>query len=47
VKIMEEYFGLEDEEDQNLAPALDASANQFAFNQPAAPTGGFDFGGMQ
>ena len=30
-----------------LAPALDASANQFAFNQPAAPTGGFDFGGMQ
>ena len=47
VKIMEEYFGLEDEEDQNLAPALDAGANQFAFNQPAAPTGGFDFGGMQ
>jgi importin subunit alpha-1 len=47
VKIMEEYFGLEDEEDQNLAPALDTSANQFAFNQPAAPTGGFDFGGMQ
>lgn len=47
VKIMEEYFGLEDEEDQNLAPALDAGANQFAFAQPAAPTGGFDFGGMQ
>ena len=36
VKIMEEYFGLEDEEDQNLAPAMDANANQFAFAQPGA-----------
>ena len=48
MKILEEYFGLEDEEDQNLAPAADANAAQFAFNpQPAAPQGGFDFSGMQ
>ena len=42
------YFGGDDEvEDQNLAPAMDANANQFAFAQPAVPQGGFDFGGMQ
>jgi hypothetical protein len=33
--------------DQNLAPAMDANANQFAFQQPTVPQGGFNFGGMQ
>ena len=48
IKILEEYFGLEDEEDQNLAPAMDANANQFAFQAaPMVPQGGFDFSGMQ
>ena len=48
MKILEEYFGLDDEEDQNLAPSMDANANQFAFQaQPMVPQGGFDFGGMQ
>lgn len=48
VKILETYFGFEDEEeeDQNLAPAVDPnSANpQFAFGaNPAAPAEGWNF----
>ena len=46
MKILEEYFGLEDEDDQNLAPGMDAGGNQFAFEQPMMPQGGFNFGGM-
>ena len=46
VKIMESYFGLEDEEDQNLAPGVDAATNAYAFSAapPATPPGGFSFG---
>ena len=33
MKILEEYFGLEDEDDQNLAPE-DAAGNQFAPSSP-------------
>eukprot|EP00898_Chlorokybus_atmophyticus_P004637 jgi/Chlat1/5174/Chrsp33S05153 len=38
VKILEVYFGLEDDEDQNLAPAVDASQSTYAFGgaQPEA-----------
>lgn len=44
MRILEQYFGLEDEEDQNLAPGMDASGTQFAFSAgPAAPQGGFQF----
>lgn len=44
MRILEQYFGLEDEEDQNLAPGMDASGTQFAFGGgPAAPQGGFNF----
>ena len=46
MKILEEYFGLEDEDDQNLAPGMDAAGNQFALEQPMMPQGGFNFGGM-
>jgi len=46
MKILEEYFGLEDEDDQNLAPGMDAAGNQFPFEQPMMPQGGFNFGGM-
>ena len=46
IKIMEAYFGLEDEEDQNLAPGVDAATNAYAFSAapPATPPGGFSFG---
>jgi hypothetical protein len=46
VKIMETYFGLE-EEDQNLAPELDSSGTAYSFGgsaTPATPQGGFSFG---
>ena len=46
VKIMETYFGMEEEEDQNLAPGVDAATNAYAFTAalPATPPGGFSFG---
>ena len=47
VRIMETYFGLEDEEDQNLAPRMDAAAGTYAFGggaPPGPPAGGFSFG---
>lgn len=45
VKILERYFGFEDEEDQNLAPSVDPNANQYAFSGSTyqAPDGGFNF----
>jgi len=45
VKILETYFGLEDEE-PNLAPAIDANATQYTFgdSQQMLPSGGFQFG---
>ena len=47
MRILEQYFGLEDEEDQNLAPGMDASGSQFTFGPPAgggaALQGGFNF----
>ncbi|KAG1669496.1 hypothetical protein FOA52_015663 [Chlamydomonas sp. UWO 241] len=46
--ILETYFEPEEGEDQNLAPAMDASAGAYAFGAPGggqvAP-GGFNFGG--
>jgi hypothetical protein len=55
VKILEAYFGLEDEEDASVAPAQ--VGGQFAFAPaapaagqpgfPAAPAGGFNFGPTQ
>jgi importin subunit alpha-1 len=50
VKIMETYFGLEDEEDQNLAPRMDAGGGSYAFGgamPQGPPAGGFSFGPMQ
>ncbi len=48
VKIMEQYFGLEEEEDQNLAPGMDAGGATYAFGAGGAaggpPAGGFSFG---
>jgi len=53
VKLLETYIGLEEEEDQNLAPSMDEGANQYTFGAPAAagapvmgsmPAGGFNFG---
>mmetsp|Transcript_16449 Transcript_16449/g.22734 ORF Transcript_16449/g.22734 Transcript_16449/m.22734 type:complete len:539 (-) Transcript_16449:1077-2693(-) len=44
VKILETYFGFEDEEDQNLAPTVDPNQqHQYQFSQPMAPEGGFNF----
>jgi importin subunit alpha-1 len=43
VKILETYFGFEDEEDQNLAPSVDPNVGQYTFSQPVAPEGGFNF----
>ena len=34
---------MEDEDDQNLAPGMDAAGNQFAFEQPMMPQGGFNW----
>lgn len=48
VHILETFYDATDEgEDQNLAPAMDASQGQYAFGAPAAqvaPPGGFSFG---
>jgi hypothetical protein len=44
---MESYFGLEEEEDQNLAPEIDERSGAYAFGggaTPAVPQGGFSFG---
>lgn len=43
VKILETYFGFEDEEDQNLAPSVDPNVGQYQFSNPAVPEGGFNF----
>ena len=47
VHILEAYYDADEGEDQNLAPAMDASQGQYAFGavQPAA-TGGFNFGSV-
>ena len=44
IQILEEYFELEEEEVENLAPAV-AEGGQYAFGQQggAAPNGGFQF----
>ena len=47
VKMMESYFGLEEEEDQNLAPEHDSTGTAYSFGgtaAPATPQGGFSFG---
>ena len=46
VKILEHYFGVE-EEDSNVVPVVDPNAQQFAFgNQGQMPQqGAFNFGG--
>uniref|UniRef100_A0A7S0QX25 Importin subunit alpha n=2 Tax=Pyramimonas obovata TaxID=1411642 RepID=A0A7S0QX25_9CHLO len=45
VKILERYFGFEDEDDQNLAPSVDPNVNQYNFSGSGfqAPEGGFNF----
>ena len=43
MKILETYFGAEEEEDEGLAP--EANAQSFGFGTAAPPSGGFDFGG--
>jgi hypothetical protein len=43
VKILETYFGAEEEDDEALAP--DATAQAFGFGTAAPPAGGFNFGG--
>lgn len=47
VKILETYFGIDEEEDQNLAPTMEGNAPQgFAFDpgmQQMLPQGGFNF----
>lgn len=47
VKILETYFGLEEEDDQNVAPAVDTQRSAYSFGAPQAalPPGGFSFGG--
>ena len=48
VHILETYFDIDEGEDQNLAPSMDASQGRYAFGAPgqvAAPQGGFNFGG--
>ena len=40
VKIMEAYFGLEDEEDQNLAPELDSTGTAYSFGGGGTPAPG-------
>mmetsp|Transcript_588 Transcript_588/g.1321 ORF Transcript_588/g.1321 Transcript_588/m.1321 type:complete len:546 (-) Transcript_588:4676-6313(-) len=47
VHILETYFDVDEGEDQNLAPAMDASQGRYNFGAPMgqpAPTGGFNFG---
>ncbi|CAI5513530.1 unnamed protein product [Closterium sp. Naga37s-1] len=46
VKILETYFGLDEDEDQQLAPQVDANQQTYAFgeSQPMVPSGGFNFG---
>lgn len=48
VHILENYFEVEEGEDQNLAPAVDPSQAQYGFGlpaaAPAAQPGGFNFG---
>jgi hypothetical protein len=44
VKILETYFGAEEEEDEGIAP--EANAQSFGFGTGAPPpSGGFNFGG--
>jgi hypothetical protein len=49
VNILEKYFGVEGEEDENLAPKVDDAQGMYAFGQApaAAPQGGFNFGAVQ
>lgn len=55
LKLLERYFGVEDEEDNGIAPVEAEGAQQFAFGQPAQAAadatfgaqpaqGGFNFG---
>ena len=41
MRILETYFGLEDDDVQNILP--ETQGDQFAFGGGAAPTGGFNF----
>ena len=47
IKILETYFGLEEDfEQQQLAPAIEEGQTAYSFGQPpatGAPTGGFNF----
>jgi len=43
VKILETYFGAEEEEDASIAPGMDAQQQTFQFGGPQMPQGGFKF----
>ena len=43
MKIIQKYFGFEEEADSGMAPATDGGG-QFAFGAPEAPQGGLFFG---
>lgn len=45
VKILEDYFGAEEEEDETLAPPMSQNQQTYSFggNNPSIPTGGFKF----
>lgn len=48
VRIIEEYFGTEDDGDENATPNVDEAAQAFKFSSSlAVPAGGFTFGGAQ
>jgi len=38
VKIIEDYFGGEEEEDQNIAPNMETSSNTFSFGSNLQPS---------
>jgi len=46
INILEEYFEIEEEEVENLAPQIDSSAGTYTFapqSGSGAPAGGFNF----
>lgn len=40
MKILETFFGLDDDEDQQLVPQVDSQQQQYAFGGPASVPGG-------
>ena len=44
VHILETYFGLDDDEDEQIAPEANQQGFVFQGQQPAGPPGGYQFG---